>query len=245
MENRASLVPQLEKAVNDLEIAEQTFWKKGGNLSLKRNEIEQQKRDLKEQSDKLREEAIALASSPYTPLCLCKKLIDDTYSLSISSESERNLRYSIPIVKELYEDLIQQCDAKFTDNPSITEAIRQLMQNQLALFESDLESTGSPALTPLASSLLERFIKIDAAKILQNSRQIIENSANTETALQQLEVHLSSTAEQYDTLNLLKKIKTLEVHRAQLENDISKCDDQLKSSKFEKEQLEHRVTKLC
>lgn len=240
MEDRASLVPQLEKTIYDLEQAEQTFWKKGGNLSLKRNEIEQHRRDLKAQSDSLREDAIALASSPSTPLCLCKDLVDATYNLSISNENERARRYSFPIIKELYEDLIRQCSDKFTDNPSVLDTIRQLTQNQLIQFESALESAGASALTPLAAALLKKFVREDVTKILLRSKQIIKNSTDTETTLQQLEVHLSSTAEQADTLNLLKRIKTLEVHRSQIESDIAKCDEQLKSSKYEKEQLEHQ-----
>lgn len=243
MEERASLVPQLEKTINDLETAEQTFWKKGGNLSLKRSEIEQNKRDLKAQSDSLREEAVALASSPSTPLCLCKELMAATYHQSISSEDERARRYSYPIVKELYEDLLRQCDAKFADT-AVTETLRLLAQEQLAQFENALSLTGTPALTPVSISLMEKFVREDATIILLKAKRIIANSVDTETALQQLEVHLSSTAEQSDTLNLLKKIKNLEVHRTQLENDIAKCDEQLKSSKFEMEQLENQSRKI-
>lgn len=243
MEERARLVPQLEKTNNDLETAEQTFWKKGGNLSLNRNEIEQQKRNLKAQSDSLREEAVALASSPSTPLCLCKELVAAAYHLSLSSEDERARRYSYPIVKKLYQDLIRQCDEKFTDT-AVTKIIRQLTQDQLTQFEDALSSVGSSALTPVSVSLLENFVREDATKILLKAKRIIENSVDTETALQQLEVHLSSTAEQSDTLNLLKKIKTLEVRRSQLKNDIAKCDEQLKSSKFEMEQLENQSRKI-
>lgn len=243
MEERASLVPQLEKTNNDLETAEQIFWKKGGNLSLKRNEIEQNKRDLKAQSDSLREDAIALASSPSTPLCLCEELVAATYRLSMSSENERARRYSYPIVKKLYEDLLRQCDAKFADT-AVTKTIRQLTQEQLAQFENALSSARPSALTPVSVSLLEKFVREDATKILLKAKRIIANSVDTETALQQLEVHLSSTAEQSDTLNLLKKIKTLEVRRTQLENDIAKCDEQLKSGKFEMEQLENQSRKI-
>lgn len=243
MEERASLVPQLEKTNNDLETTEQIFWKKGGNLSLKRNEIEQNKRDLKAQSDSLREDAIALASSPSTPLCLCEELVAATYRLSTSSENERARRYSYPIVKKLYEDLLRQCDAKFA-NTAVTKTIRQLTQEQLAQFENALSSARPSALTPVSVSLLEKFVREDATKILLKAKRIIANSVDTETALQQLEVHLSSTAEQSDTLSLLKKIRNLEVRRTQLKNDIAKCDEQLKSSKFEMEQLENQSRKI-
>ena len=87
-DRRASLVPLLEKLLVDLENAEQEFWKKGGNLGLNKAEIEKQKEHLRtvEAENKLR--AINAASSPVTPLCLCKSLVVDAYNACLLYTSD-------------------------------------------------------------------------------------------------------------------------------------------------------------
>ena len=77
---RAALVPELEKTTNKLEETEQSFWKKGGNLGLNHDDIIRDQHELKDKESALKEQAIALASNPATPICLCKKLAVTTYN---------------------------------------------------------------------------------------------------------------------------------------------------------------------
>lgn len=244
IEDRAHLVPQLEKTIDDIEQAEQNFWKKGGNLSLNRGEIEQQKKDLKVKADNLKESAISLASSPATPLCLCKNLVVQAYNSIMYNEDARAKQYAYPVVEKLYTNLLKQFEKAFSNSPSTLQTLDTMLKAQLSELEDSVNATNISTLTPLASSLLEKFVREDATRIVVKANQIISQSSDTDTALQQLEVHLSSTAEQTDTIDLLNKIKSLEVQRNQWENGIAKCDEQIKSCKFEQEQLERQKNKI-
>lgn len=98
---RAALVPESEKTVNELEETEQEFWKKGGNLGLNHDDIVKDQRALKEKESSLRDEAVLLASNPATPLCLCKNLTLATYNEIMSGEESRAVKYSLPVVQGL------------------------------------------------------------------------------------------------------------------------------------------------
>ena len=63
-------------------------------------------------------------------------------------------------------------------------------------------------------------------------------------ALEQLEVHLSSSAEKNDTVKLLNEIKELQAKKTELETEISRCDDQIHSAQFEKEQFKRQLNKV-
>ena len=64
---RAGIVPRLEKTTQDLEALEQRFWRSGGNLGLKREEIEQEKARLVAEEESIKQRQLALAVSPPPP----------------------------------------------------------------------------------------------------------------------------------------------------------------------------------
>ena len=90
---RAALVPELEKTTNKLEETEQSFWKKGGNLGLNHDDIIRDQHELKDKESALKEQAIALASNPATPICLCKLRVELGIGSSVIERShERHCR---------------------------------------------------------------------------------------------------------------------------------------------------------
>ncbi len=241
---RAALVPELEKTTNKLEETEQSFWKKGGNLGLNHDDIIRDQHDLKEKESNLKEQAIALASNPATPICLCKDLAVATYNEIMSSEETRAVKYSYPIVSKLYKSLLEEFKGTYSTSTDSYKTLSKLVNSQLKKLESELGTEAINAITPLAKSLIEKFISEDISRISTEAINIVSENEKVITALEQLEVHLSSSAEKNDTVKLLNEIKELQAKKTELESEISRCDDQIHSAQFEKEQIERQLNKV-
>ena len=241
---RAALVPELEKTTNKLEETEQSFWKRGGNLGLNHDAIIRDQHNFKEKEDALKEEAIMLASNPATPLCLCKDLAITTYNEIMSSEETRAVRYSFPIISKLYKSLLEQFKKDYAEFTDSYTKLSELINMQLADLENEMDAKDINVITSLAKTLIEKFVREDISKITIDAIRIITENKKVVTALEQLEVHLSSSAEKHDTIKLLNQIKELQSKKTAIKVEISRCDDQIHSAQSEKEQLERQLNKI-
>lgn len=241
---RAALVPELEKITNKLEETEQFFWKKGGNLGLNHDDIIREQHELKEQESELKEQAITLASNPATPLCLCKNLAVTTYNKIMSSEESRAVKYSYPIVSKLYKSLLEDFKGSYSASTDSYKTLSKLAMAQLKKLEGEMGSEAVNTITPLAKSLIEKFIREDITRTCTEAISIVSKNEKVITALEQLEVHLSSSAEKNDTVKLLNEIKKLQAKITELDTEISRCDEQIHSAQFEKDQIERQLNKV-
>lgn len=241
---KAALIPESEKISDTLEQTEQAFWKKGGNLGLNHDDIIRDQHALKEQADSLKEEALTLASNPATPLCLCKNLTISTYNKINSEETTRAKKYSLPIVSSLYEALLSQFNSTYEESSDTYKALSKIVTRQLNELKQDASAEQTSVLTPLAKTLIEKFVSEDINSFQAKAAHIISENEKVITSLQQLEVHLSSSAEKNDTIKLLNAIKDLQVKKTQIESEIAKCEDAICSAQYEKEQLEKQLNKV-
>ena len=241
---KASLVPKLAKLKDKLEQTEQVFWKKGGNLGLNHDDILKDQHTLKEQADSLKEEAIALASNPATPLCLCNSLTISAYNKICSEENARAKKYSLPVVSTLYKSLLKEFQGEFSETSDSYKLLATIIEHQLNELRQEAHSDSSSSLTPLAKTLIDKFVSEDSSALKHKALTIVAENKKVLTALQQLEVHLSSSAEKTDTIKLLGDIKNLQSQKTQLESDINKCEEQIHSAQYKKEQLERQLNKV-
>lgn len=225
-DRRASLVPLLEKLLVDLENAEQEFWKKGGNLGLNKAEIEKQKEHLRtvEAENKLR--AINAASSPVTPLCLCKSLVVDAYNAAMADEKNRAKQYSEPIVTALYNGLMSRCQAEF-GQMKFYDTLKEIIDRQFQEYRAPQWAAAPIELSPLSLSLIERLINEEYTKIVTLAHHLREQRETNENLLLQLDVHLNSSADQAGAVELLDTIKDFEAQKGRYEAGIAKCDEEL------------------
>ena len=241
---KASMIPELEKIIVQLEQTEQTFWKEGGNLGFNREQILKDQKELKEKEDHLKEEALTLASSPATPLLLCRELCANAFNHVKSNGEAYAKRYSLPIIKKMYADLLTDFKSKWPDDPGSYEVLTELVDDQIATLEAEADLNSANIITPLAQTLLERFLSQGKSEARQKAAFIVSENERTLTALNQLEVHLSSGAEKANTTALLNQIKELQAKKTQLETEIARCGDQIHSANYEKEQLEREKNKV-
>lgn len=241
---KAALFPELERINSILEETEQSFWKKGGNLGLNHDDIIRDQRMLKENADRLRESAIMLATNPETPICLCKKLAVSTYNRIMSGEEARAKQYALPIITQMFNSLLLDYQKSYPSSSDSYEILSSIINNQLSKLQHGAANEQSNSLTPLAQTLIEKFVSEDSRNMVAQATQIVSENEKLLTALQQLEVHLSSSAEKNDTVKLLNQIKELQAQKTQLESEIAKCEDQIRSVQYEKEQLERQLNKV-
>lgn len=241
---KASLIPKLAKLNDKLEQTEQVFWKKGGNLGLNHDDILRDQHTLKEQAASLKEEAIALASNPATPLCLCNSLTISAYNKICSEENARAKKYSLPVVSTLYDSLLKEFQGEFSETSDSYKLLTTIIEHQLNELKQEAQSDSSSSLTPLARTLIDKFVSEDSSALKHKALTIVTENKKVLTALQQLEVHLSSSAEKTDTIKLLGDIKDIQSQKTQLESDINKCEEQIHSTQYKKEQLERQLNKV-
>ena len=241
---KAALIPKSEKISDTIEQTEQEFWKKGGNLGLNHDDIIRDQHALKEQAAVLKEEALTLASNPATPLCLCKKLTISAYNKINAEETTRAKKYSLPIISALYESLLSQFGKTYSESSDTYATLSDIINYQLNELRREASSEQASILTPLAKSLIEKFVSEDINSIQARAAHIISENEKVLTSLQQLEVHLSSSAEKNDTIKLLNTIKQLQSQKTQIESEIGKCEDTIRSVQYEKEQLERQLNKV-
>ena len=237
---RAALVPELEKTNELIEQAEQEFWRKGGNLSFNREVIVREQHELKEQVASLKDEALTLAANPATPLCLCQNLVIKTYNNIRNDEESRAKRYSIPVITDMYEKLLSEFKSFYPITSDSYKQLAVLVEDQLKTLEESTSESEICTVTPLAQTLIERFLSEGSREILEKEKHIVSEDKRIKEALAQLEVHLSTNAEKNDTVKLLSTIKELQAKKTQIESDITKCDEQIHSANYELEQLERR-----
>lgn len=241
---KAALVPKLEKTNGMLDQAEQDFWKKGGNLGFHHDAIKKDQHALKERADFLNEEALTLAANPATPLCLCRRLTVAAYNRIKSEGESRAKYYSLPVITKMYGTLLSDFQSTYPNLSDSYRKLAELVSHQLTDLEKEVSQKHTNVLTPLAQTLIEKFVSMEARNISAKCASLIVENKKVLTALAQLEVHLSTNAEKNDTVKLLDKIKELQALKTQLETDIAKYESQIKSVNFEKEQLKRQLNKV-
>lgn len=236
---RASITPKLERATLDVAEAEQMFWKIGGNLGLKREEIEQEKNRLVNEVNEIKDQQLGLAINPATPLCLCSKLVRQTYNTAKETEGKKYAQYSQPIVKDIIDSIQEKLDELNID--AVTRMrINLLLENERNKYESESDVCEENALAPASLLLLEKLINEGFFSIYDKKSELIKRMEENEEALQQIEAHLSNNAERGNATELLAKIRELDRTKSDYEHQLSNLDQQCESLEGQLEMLNNR-----
>ena len=225
-EQRAELISRQEHILDDLEAAEQEFWSLGGNLGLNRDEIERRKERLKEIENENKLRAINAASSPMTPLCLCRSLVIEAYNTAKQEEAGRARQYSEPVLSALYSGLIDHFQSEF-GKKSLFDDAKAIIDAQFREYRPRSISAAAAALTPMSLSLIEKMINEDFEKAVNLVRHLKTQAEINESERLQLEAHLNSGADQPGAAELHHKIRDLAVQKGRNETEIAKCDEVL------------------
>jgi len=240
---RAGIVPRLEKTSQDLEAMEQRFWRSGGNLGLKREEIEREKARLVEEEEAIKTRQLAMAVNPATPLALCRGLVQQTYNVAKEAEGMKYAHYSRPLVVEIVDRITGKLEAMDID--AVTKLkIQMLLSEELEHYPAEAVEEEESVLSPASLLLLEKFIDSGFFEIVSQRDALIQQMEENENALLQIDAHLSSNAEKSNAADLLARIRELDRVRDNFRYEIERLDQQFDSINVQLEALNSKRFKL-
>lgn len=240
---RAGIVPRLEKTTQDLESLEQRFWRSGGNLGLKREEIEQEKARLVAEEESIKQRQLALAIHPATPLALCRGLVQQTYNAAKEAEGMKYAHYSRPLVAEIVDRITGKIEDMDID--AVTKLKLQLiLAEELDHYPAEAVDGDESVLNPASLLLLEKLIDSGFFDIVSQRNALIQQMEENESALLQIDAHLSSNAEKSNAADLLSKIRELDRIRDNFRYEIDRLDQQFESINAQLEALNNKRFKL-
>lgn len=240
---RAGIVPRLEKTTQDLESLEQRFWRSGGNLGLKREEIEQEKARLVAEEESIKQRQLALAIHPATPLALCRGLVQQTYNAAKEAEGMKYAHYSRPLVAEIVDRITGKIEDMDID--AVTKLKLQLiLTEELDHYPAEAVDGDESIVNPASLLLLEKLIDSGFFDIVSQRNALIQQMEENESALLQIDAHLSSNAEKSNAADLLSKIRELDRIRDNFRYEIDRLDQQFESINAQLEALNNKRFKL-
>lgn len=241
--DRAGIVPRLEKSTQSLEALEQRFWRSGGNLGLKREEIEQEKTRLVAEEESIKQRQLTLAIHPATPLALCRGLVQQTYNAAKEAEGMKYAHYSRPLVAEIVDRITGKIEDMDID--AVTKLKLQLiLAEELEHYPAEAVDGDESVLSPASLLLLEKLIDNGFFDIVSQKNALIQQMEENESALLQIDAHLSSNAEKSNAADLLSKIRELDRICDNFRYEIDRLDQLLESLNAQWEALNNKRIKL-
>lgn len=240
---RAGIVPRLEKITQDLEALEQRFWRSGGNLGLKREEIEQEKARLVTEEETIKQRQLAMAVNPATPLALCRGLVQQTYNAAKEAEGMKYAHYSRPLVAEIVDRITGKIEEMDID--AVTKLKLQLiLADELDHYPAEAVEGEESVLNPASILLLEKLIDSGFFDIISQRNTLIRQMEENESALLQIDAHLSSNAEKSNAADLLAKIREKDRIRDNFRYEIDRLDQLFDSINVQLEAQNNKRFKL-
>jgi DNA sulfur modification protein DndD len=240
---KAALMPRLEKVEAELEATEQRFWRQGGNLGVKREEIEKEKAKLKNEENVLKQKIMELAINSATPLIMCRGLLKQVYNVAKENETQRAMQYSEPIINDILERLTKKVEEMLLDD-SIRLQVKKLIEEELADYSQGIGQQNKIALEPVSIMLIEKLLESGIFDIQNSAANINQQVEETENALLQIDTHLSTNAEKSGAVELLNLIRDLERSATTFQNDIKKCLETIQSLENQHALLESQRQKI-
>lgn len=240
---RAGIVPRLEKTSQDLEVLEQRFWRSGGNLGLKREEIEQEKARLVAEEEAIKQRQLAMAVNPATPLALCRGLVQQTYNAAKDAQGKKYAHYSRPLVAEIVDRITGKIEAMDID--AVTKLkLQMLLAEELDHYPAEAVEDEESVISPSSLLILENLIDRGFLGIISQRNALIQQMEENENALLQIDAHLSSNAEKSNAADLLAKIRELDRIRDNFRYEIDRLDQQFETINAQLETLNNKRFKL-
>lgn len=233
----------LDEIGQSLEQTEQMFWNQGGTLGMDREKIEKERNCLLEAGAETKMRAEALASSPMTPLGLCKNLVEQTYHAAQKNQQNRVKKYAEPVLAELQHNLLLRCEEVFGKEKGFAE-LRSVIEDQFKVYCPKGASEAAVVLDQSSILLLERFLTGEYKNTIQAAAQFQKESTDTEEALMQLNVHLNSSVSREETMKLLQQMRTLEAKKGRCEAEIAKQKEKIHELEKKKSALENDHTRV-
>lgn len=247
---RAQAVVQLSEAEQQFELAnarleakEKEFWSAGGDLSMNRDAIKQEKQRISDSIEKIQEEIVRLVSDAATPLFLCRGLVSEAHDRERVRLDDNAQRYAQEFRKNVYHTLIERLQEVKLSSKALN-LVTSILTEELLGEESGTSESRDVMLSPTSMMLFEHLITDNFQSLLQKIESLTSRAEAQESQIMSLDAHLGATDDKSMAIKLFEALKSLEKERLTAENALKQQQNTVESLNRQIELQKARRTQL-
>ena len=232
-----------ESIVITIETKEKAFWASGGDLTLSREAIRQEKEKIRAYVQKVRDEIMLRVSDPATPLFMCRKLVTQAYDAEIEEQKKAALKLSDPIVEGIQKNILNRFNQGNFDDRTL-RIITDIVKQEIGKFTSTVEGAEHINMSHTTMLLFDKLIVTIFHSLDQKIESLISHVDAQENELMSLDAHLGESDEKTMAMKLYETLKEYERQKALADDQYQKQQSLIESLERQKEALHAKRLQL-
>ncbi len=226
-----------------IETKEKAFWASGGDLTLSREAIRQEKEKIRAYVQKVRDEIMLRVSDPATPLFMCRKLVTQAYDAEIEEQKKAALKLSDPIVEGIQKNILDRFNQGNFDDRTL-RIITDIVKQEIGKFTSTVEGAEHINMSHTTMLLFDKLIVTIFHSLDQKIESLISHVDAQENELMSLDAHLGESDEKTMAMKLYETLKEYERQKALADDQYQKQQSLIESLERQKEALHAKRLQL-
>lgn len=226
-----------------IETKEKAFWASGGDLTLSREAIRQEKEKIRAYVQEVRDEIMLRVSDPATPLFMCRKLVTEAYDAEIEEQKKAALKLSDPIVESIQKNILDRFNQGNFDDRTL-RIITDIVKQEIGKFTSTVEGAEHINMSHTTMLLFDKLIVTIFHSLDQKIESLISHVDAQENELMSLDAHLGESDEKTMAMKLYETLKEYERQKALADDQYQKQQSLIESLERQKEALHAKRLQL-
>ena len=219
-----------------IDTKEKAFWASGGDLTLSREAIRQEKEKIRAYVQEVRDEIMLRVSDPATPLFMCRKLVTQAYDAEIEEQKKAALKLSDPIVESIQKNILDRFNQGNFDDRTL-RIITDIVKQEIEKFTSTGEGAEHINMSHTTMLLFDKLIVTIFHSLDQKIESLISHVDAQENELMSLDAHLGESDEKTMAMKLYETLKEYERKKALADDQYQKQQSLIESLERQKEAL--------
>lgn len=226
-----------------IETKEKAFWASGGDLTLSREAIRQEKEKIRAYVQEVRDEIMLRVSDPATPLFMCRKLVTQAYDAEIEEQKKAALKLTDPIVESIQKNILDRFNQGNFDDRTL-RIITDIVKQEIGKFTSTGEGAEHINMSHTTMLLFDKLIVTIFHSLDQKIESLISHVDAQENELMSLDAHLGESDEKKMAMKLYETLKEYERQKALADDQYQKQQSLIESLERQKEALHAKRLQL-
>lgn len=226
-----------------IDTKEKAFWASGGDLTLSREAIRQEKEKIRAYVQEVRDEIMLRVSDPATPLFMCRKLVTQAYDAEIEEQKKAALKLSDPIVENIQKNILDRFNQGNFDDRTL-RIITDIVKQEIGKFTSTVEGAEHINMSHTTMLLFDKLIVTIFHSLDQKIESLISHVDAQENELMSLDAHLGESDEKTMAMKLYETLKEYERQKALADDQYQKQQSLIESLERQKEALHAKRLQL-
>lgn len=226
-----------------IDAKEKAFWASGGDLTLSREAIRQEKEKIRAYVQEVRDEIMLRVSDPATPLFMCRKLVTQAYDAEIEEQKKAALKLSDPIVEGIQKNILDRFNQGNFDDRTL-RIITDIVKQEIGKFTSTMEGAEHINMSHTTMLLFDKLIVTIFHSLDQKIESLISHVDAQENELMSLDAHLGESDEKTMAMKLYETLKEYERQKALADDQYQKQQSLIESLERQKEALHAKRLQL-